>query len=51
MFKVTCLADPERKVGTPRRLGLRNPQRMALVQCVPNVKFTHNQSICNKLVF
>jgi hypothetical protein len=32
MFKVTCLADPQRKVGSPGRLGLGNPRRMALVQ-------------------
>jgi hypothetical protein len=29
MFKVTCLADPQRKAGTPRRLGFGNPQRTA----------------------
>jgi hypothetical protein len=45
MFKVTCLADPRRKVGTPRGLGLVNPQRMAPVQCCLVVKYTHNQSI------
>jgi hypothetical protein len=32
MFKVTCLADPQRKAGTPQRLGPGNPRRMALVQ-------------------
>jgi hypothetical protein len=33
MFKVTCLADPQRKVGTPQRLGLGNPRRTVLEQC------------------
>jgi hypothetical protein len=32
MFKVTCLADPQRKAGAPQRLGHENPQRTALVQ-------------------
>jgi hypothetical protein len=31
MFNVTCLADLQRKAETPRRLGLGNPQRTALV--------------------
>jgi hypothetical protein len=28
MFKVTCLVDLWRKVGTPRKLGLESPQKM-----------------------
>jgi hypothetical protein len=32
MFKDTCLADPQRKDGSPQRLGLGNPRRTALVQ-------------------
>jgi hypothetical protein len=26
MFKVTCLVDPRRTVGTPQKLGLEGPQ-------------------------
>jgi hypothetical protein len=33
MFKVTCLVDPRRKVGTPRKLGLESPQKIVLAQC------------------
>jgi hypothetical protein len=29
MFKVTCLAAPERKTGTPQRLALGSPRRTA----------------------
>jgi hypothetical protein len=25
MFKVTCLADPRKKAGTPQKLGPENP--------------------------
>jgi hypothetical protein len=32
MFKVTCLVDPQGKVGTPRKLGLESPQKMVLAQ-------------------
>jgi hypothetical protein len=32
MFKVTCLVDPQRKVGTPQWLDLGNPRITALVQ-------------------
>jgi hypothetical protein len=43
MFKVTCLVDPRRKVGTPRKLGPESPQKLVLAQC--------NQSVtCNKHV-
>jgi hypothetical protein len=27
MFKVTCLVDPRRTAGTPRKLGLEGPQK------------------------
>jgi hypothetical protein len=50
MFKVTCLADPRKKVRTPRELGLESPQRTDLVQHYLIVKYTHNHSICNKHV-
>jgi hypothetical protein len=50
MFKVTCLADPQRKTGTPQRLGLANLQRTAPVQHYL-MRSKHNQSIkCNKHV-
>jgi hypothetical protein len=49
MVKGTCLAAPQRKTGTPRRLGPRSPRRMAPAQrylCKAN---TSNQSTkCNK---
>jgi hypothetical protein len=32
MVKGTCLAAPQRKTGTPQRLGPRSPRRMALAQ-------------------
>jgi hypothetical protein len=48
MFKVTCLADPQRKAGNPQGLGLGNPQRTALIQRDLIMKYTHNQLICNK---
>jgi hypothetical protein len=50
MFKVTCLADPQRKAGTTRRLGPGNPGRTAPVQRYLIVKYIYNQSICNKHV-
>jgi hypothetical protein len=44
MVKGTCLAAPQRKIGTPRKLGLESPQRTA-----PTHHFLtrrkHNQSI------
>jgi hypothetical protein len=33
MVKGTYLAAPQRKTGTPRRLGPGSPLRMALAQC------------------
>jgi hypothetical protein len=49
MFKVTCLVDPRRKVGTPRKLGLESPQKIVLAQCYLLWRNTSNQSIkCNK---
>jgi hypothetical protein len=32
MFKMTCLVDPRRKVGTPRKLGPGSPQKLVLAQ-------------------
>jgi hypothetical protein len=32
MFKVTCISNPQRKVGTPRKLDLGHPRRTAPVQ-------------------
>jgi hypothetical protein len=32
MFKVTCLTASQRETGTPRKLGLGSPQRMASAQ-------------------
>jgi hypothetical protein len=50
MFTVTCLTDPQIKAGTPRRLGLTNLQRTALVQRYLT-RSKHHQSIkCNKHV-
>jgi hypothetical protein len=33
MFKVTCLVDPRRTVGTPRRFGLEGPLTTVPTQC------------------
>jgi hypothetical protein len=33
MFMATCLVDPRRTVGTPRKLSLGSPRKMVLVQC------------------
>jgi hypothetical protein len=46
MFKVTCLADPRRKVGTPRGLGLGSPRRKAPAQCYLT-QTTHAINKCN----
>jgi hypothetical protein len=52
MFKVTCLVDPRRKVGTPRKLGLESPQKMVPTQRHLSRSNTSNQSIkCNKHVY
>jgi hypothetical protein len=32
MFKVTCLVDPWRKVGTPQKLGFESPKKIVLAQ-------------------
>jgi hypothetical protein len=32
MFKVTCLVDPRRIVGTPRKFGLEGPRTMVSAQ-------------------
>jgi hypothetical protein len=33
MFKVTCVVDPRRKVGTARKLGPESPQKLVLAEC------------------
>jgi hypothetical protein len=33
MFKVTCLVDPRRIVGIPRKFGLEGPRTMISAQC------------------
>jgi hypothetical protein len=33
MFKVTCLVDPRRTVGTPQKFGLENPRTTVPAQC------------------
>jgi hypothetical protein len=32
MFKVTCLVDPRRTVGTPQKFGLKGPRTMVPAQ-------------------
>jgi hypothetical protein len=32
MFKETCLVDPRRTPGTPRKLGLEDPRATVLAQ-------------------
>jgi hypothetical protein len=47
MFKETCLVDPRRTAGTPRKLGIEGPRTTVPVQCyLPWSK--HMQSI-NKM--
>jgi hypothetical protein len=33
MVKGTCLAAPQRKIGTPQRLGPESPRRTAPAEC------------------
>jgi hypothetical protein len=47
MVKATWLAAPQRKTGTPRRLGPESPRRMAPAQCYLT-RSKHKQSI-NKM--
>jgi hypothetical protein len=47
MFKATCLVDPRRKVGTPRKLGPESPRRTAPAQRYLS-RSEHKQSI-NKM--
>jgi hypothetical protein len=47
MVKGTCLAAPQGKSGTPRRLGPRSPRRTTLAQCYL-MRSKHKQSI-NKM--
>jgi hypothetical protein len=44
MFKVTCLVDPRRTVGTPQKLGLGSPRKMVPAQCYLS-RSKHKQSI------
>jgi hypothetical protein len=44
MFKVTCLVDPRRKVGTPRKLGPESPQKFVVAQRYLS-RSKHKQSI------
>jgi hypothetical protein len=44
---VTCLVDPQSKVGTPRKLGLGSPQKLVLAQRYLS-RSKHMQSI-NKM--
>jgi hypothetical protein len=47
MVNGTCLVAPQRKTGTPRRLGPGSPERMAPAQCYLT-RSKHKQSI-NKM--
>jgi hypothetical protein len=47
MIKITCLVDPQRKVGTPQKLGLESPRRTAPAQRYLS-RSEHKQSI-NKM--
>jgi hypothetical protein len=44
MFKVTCIVDPRRTVGTPQKYGLESPRTMVLAQHYLS-RSTHKQSI------
>jgi hypothetical protein len=45
MFKVTCLADPRRTIGTPRKFGLEGPRTTVLAQHYLSQANTCNHSI------
>jgi hypothetical protein len=47
MFKVTCLVDPRRTVGTAQKFGLESPRKMVSTQCYLSRR-KHKQSI-NKM--
>jgi hypothetical protein len=50
MIKGTCIATPQRKTGTPQKLGLGSPRKTTLAQRYL-MQSKHNQSIkCNKHV-
>jgi hypothetical protein len=44
MFKVTCLIDPQRKVGTPRKLGPESHQKI-IFELFSNRKWSWTWSI------
>jgi hypothetical protein len=51
MIKVTCLIDPRRTIGTPRKFGLEGPRTMVPAQRYLSQANTSNHSIkCNKHV-
>jgi hypothetical protein len=47
MFKVTCLVDPRRTVGTPRKFGLESPRTTVPAQHYLS-RSKHTQSL-NKM--
>jgi hypothetical protein len=52
MFKVTCLVDPRRKIGTPLKLGLESLKKWFRHNVTYREANTCNQSIkCNKHEF
>jgi hypothetical protein len=40
MFEVTCLVDPRRIVGTPRKLGPESPKKIGSGTTLPIAKQT-----------
>jgi hypothetical protein len=51
MFKVTCLVDLRRTIGTPRKFGLEGPRTAVPAQRYLSQANTSNHSIkCNKHV-
>jgi hypothetical protein len=45
MFKVTCLVDLRRIVGTPQKFDLESPRTTVLAQCYLSQANTSNHSI------
>jgi hypothetical protein len=50
MFKVTCLADPQRKAWDSSKAWSWKSSKNGSGAALPNVKYTQNQSICKKQV-
>jgi hypothetical protein len=49
MFKVTCLVDTQRTIGTPRKFGLEGPRTTVPAQRYLSQTNTSNHSIkCNR---